>query len=132
MKTVIKSLRKKTKSAGKKFSSLTSLSNVFNKTTGKVLVGVAVVLSLGYFAYGKFSNSVVVSQSEIVRRVSKHVELPKTDPLSVVRVDNAENLRNQNNFYKNVNEGDYILAYRNIVVVYDLRNDKVGQVVKSR
>ena len=127
----LKALHKNIKLKSKKFLKSSLSSKSFNLGV-KVFALACVLFGMSYFIYGEFVNNVVVSQSEIIRRVSKHVNLPETDPLSVVRVDNAESLRSQNNFYKDINEGDYILAYRNIVVVYDLRNDKVGQVVTRR
>jgi hypothetical protein len=68
---------------------------------------------------------VIVSQSEIISRAGKLVPLPQTPPDEVVRVQDEENLRLQNPFYHDIKEGDYILIYNNMAVIYDLRNNVV-------
>ena len=134
MKAVVKKLHKKSKVLSKKISkvSFSSCFNFIKINNYKPLFTIIVIAFVGFLLYRGVSNSVVVSQSEIIRRISKHVSLPESAPLSVVRVDNAETLRVQNEFYKDINEGDYILAYRTMVVIYDLRNDKVVRITSSR
>ena len=79
-----------------------------------------------YLYIGKtFANEVVVSQSEIVARVAKLTSLPAEEPYEIVRVQDEEDLRKQNPFYKDVKEGQYILIYKNIAVIYDLRNNSI-------
>ena len=82
-----------------------------------------------YGAYAFIGNSVVndvvVSKSEIIARVAKHTELPTEEPEAVVRVQDAETLQKQAALYGNVKEGDYILVYPSLAVVYDLRNDRI-------
>lgn len=131
MKALVKKLHKKSKVLSKKITKV-NFSSLFKIKNHKPLFAVIVFVFIGLLLYRGISNSVVVSQSEIIRRISKHVELPNNPPLSVVRVDNAENLRVQNSFYQDINEGDYILAYRTMVVIYDLRNDKIVRVTSSR
>lgn len=107
------------------------LSRTFH-TTFKVLVGVMVSAGLfygSYIAIGKtFANEVVISKSEIVSRVQKLTSLVPMDqdPYDIVRVQDPEDLKKQNEFYKDVEEGDYILMYPNIAVIYNLRNNKIA------
>lgn len=77
-------------------------------------------------------NDVVVSKSEIVARVGKHIELPEGEPEAVVRVQDAETLQGQAPLYENVKEGDYILVYPSLAVVYDLRNDHIVALKSTR
>jgi hypothetical protein len=104
------------------------LSPVFHSAV-RVVSAVAIVSLLAYASYffiGKtFANEVVVSQSEIIARVSKLTMLPPEAPYDVVRVQDGEELRKQNPFYKDIKEGDYILMYRDMAVIYDLRNNVV-------
>jgi hypothetical protein len=44
---------------------------------------------------------------------------------ALVRVQDEETLRKQNTFYKDVREGEYILIYKNLAIIYDLRNNIV-------
>lgn len=95
----------------------------------KVLVGLLISGSALYGAYALIGNSiandVVVSKSEILLRVGKHIELPEGEPEAVVRVQDPETLQKQNGLYENVKEGDYIVVYPTLAVVYDLRNDHI-------
>jgi hypothetical protein len=104
------------------------LSPVFHSSF-KIVGTAAIVVSMLYGSYlyiGKtFANEVVVSQSEIVARVAKLTSLPAEDPYEIVRVQDEEDLRKQNPFYKEVKEGQYILIYKNIAVIYDLRNNSI-------
>jgi hypothetical protein len=104
------------------------LSSTFHSSFKIVATASVVVLMLygSYLYIGKtFANEVVISQSEIVARVDKLVTLPKEEPYEIVRVQDEEDLRKQNSFYKNIKEGDYILIYKNIAVIYDLRNNSI-------
>jgi hypothetical protein len=79
-----------------------------------------------YIYIGKtFANEVIVSQSEIIARVAKLTSLPQEEPYEIVRVQDQDDLRKQNPFYKDVKEGDYIIMYKNAAIIYDLRNNAI-------
>jgi hypothetical protein len=110
------------------------LSPLFHSTFK--IISIALVSSgliyASYFFIGKtFANEVVVSQSEIVARVGKLTLLPFESPYEVVRVQDEEDLRKQNSFYKDIKEGDYVLMYRDLAVIYDLRNNVIKGVRRS-
>lgn len=117
-----------TKSYGKRTLRDLLLSKTFHSTF-KIIVGLMVFGSALYGVYAfignTFANNIVVSKSEILVRVAKHTELPASDPDAVVRVQDAEILKKQNDFYTNVKEGDYIVMYANLAIIYDLRNDSI-------
>ncbi len=102
----------------------------------KVLIGLLVSGSAFYGAYAFIGNSIandiVVSQSEIIARISKHTELPAGEPEAIVRVQDPETLQKQAALYENVKEGDYIVIYPTIAVVYDLRNDRIVALKSTR
>lgn len=104
------------------------LSSVFHSTF-KIISTAIVVVAMVYGSYlyvsKTFANEVVVSQSEIVARVGKLALLPNESPYEIVRVQDWEDLQKQNPFYKDVKEGDYILMYKNLAVIYDLRNNTI-------
>lgn len=104
------------------------LSKTFH-TSFKVLAWVSLSVGVVYGGFiavdHTFANQVVVSKSEIVRSAAKHIMLPEGEPVTVVRVQDAETLKKQQGFYTNVKIGDYVIVYPDIVVIYDLRNDKI-------
>lgn len=101
-------------------------------TSFKVLMGVVVSAGLFYGSYvaigRSFANEVVISKSEIVARVQKLTTLLPVgqQPYDIVRVQDPEDLKKQNAFYKDVEEGDYILMYPNLAVIYNLRSNKIA------
>lgn len=104
------------------------LSPVFHSSF-KIVGTAVIIVSMLYGSYlyiGKtFANEVVVSQSEIIARVSKLTSLPPEEPFEIVRVQDEEDLRKQNLFYKDIKEGEYILIYKNLAIIYDLRNNVI-------
>lgn len=104
------------------------LSPTFQKTARNIMVGIIVVISLyGIMVYAKkaLQHDVVVSKGEIIDRVSQHTTLPKGDPTSVVRVQDASRLQQQNAFYKDVSQGDYVIVFSSQVIIYNLREDRI-------
>jgi hypothetical protein len=95
----------------------------------KIVFGLLITGSMFYGAYAFIGTTVekdvVVSKSEIIARIARHTELPHENPEAVVRVQDAETLQKQAALYENVKEGDYIVVYSTLAVVYDLRNDRI-------
>lgn len=104
------------------------LSKMFQATV-KVLIFTLISFGAIYGAYHlidkTFANEVVISESEIIRNVAKHVTLPQEKPETVVRVQDAETLAKQQAFFADAKTGDYVLIYRQMAIIYDLRNDTV-------
>lgn len=95
----------------------------------KVMFGLLIGGSALYGAYAVIqrtvADEVIVTESEILSRVRKHVALPEGKPDTVVRVQEPDTLRGQNTLFEGVEEGNYIIMYPTVAVVYDLRNDKI-------
>jgi hypothetical protein len=127
-KSTISPYSKKLKRYAKLGAKSLLLSPLFHSAF-KIIGMAAIVASMLYGSYSyiskTFANEVVVSQSEIVARVGKLVSLPGENPYEIVRVQDENDLRKQNPFYKDVKEGDYILMYKNLAVIYDLRNNVI-------
>ena len=127
-RTPLARIARNTKRYGKQTLRDLLLSKTFSNSF-KVFIGCLIVGSALYGAYAfignTFANDVVVSKSEILSRVAKHAELPSGDPDAVVRVQDAGTLKKQNDFYANVKEGDYVVMYPQLAVIYDLRNDSI-------
>lgn len=110
------------------------LSKMFHKIV-TFFVAASIVCSFFYGVYryvnASLSNSVVVSKSEIIYRVSKLTNVPQGDPTALVRVEDAESLKKQNSFYENVKSGDYVLIYPKVAIIYNLQNNSIVAIKKS-
>lgn len=133
-RSAISTIARSTKRYGKRTLRDLLLSKTFH-TTFKVFIGLLVSFSALYGAYAlignTFANDVVVSKSEILARAAKHMELPAGNPDAVVRVQDPSTLKKENAFYENVKEGDYIIMYTNLAIIYDLRNDSIVGLKRS-
>lgn len=94
-------------------------------------IGSGLLYSSYLFISRTFANEVVVSQSEIIARVGKLTSLPQEEPYEIVRVQDDEDLKKQNVFYKDIKEGDYIIMYKDMAVIFDLRNNTIINMKKS-
>jgi hypothetical protein len=111
------------------------LSKAFSASVKLGVIGMVVFTAM-YGAYAfigtTVSKDVIVSKSEIISRVSELTTLPAGKPDAVVRVQDPESLKKQNSFYDAVKEGDYILVYPQLAVIYDLRNNTIIGLKHSR
>lgn len=120
--------RKKFKYQSKKIIKNLLLSKTFYKIFKYfAFIAIVAVLLFGLYFYlhQTIGSSVIVSQSEILNRVSKQTVLPTDGLISVTRVQDADTLRAQNDFYRDIKEGDYIIIYKTEIVIYDFMKDKV-------
>lgn len=128
-------LTKKLKRYTKLATKAMLLSPVFHRIVSLVLVTTlgSGLLYVSYTYISKsFANEVVISQSEIINRVGLLTTLPPEEPYEIVRVQDEETLRKQNSFYNEVKEGDYILVYKHVAVIYDLRNNVIVALKRTK
>lgn len=128
---IARSVKRKSKQTLRDILLSSTFNRGFKAFFGLLIIGTALY---GVYAFigNTLSNDIVVSKTEIIARVRKHVALPTSDPEAVVRVQDAETLQKENTLYSNVKEGDYILVYQDMAVVYDLRRDQVVAMKSSR
>ena len=65
------------------------------------------------------TNAESITQDTVISQLSKTINLPENDLVSIMRVSDAKTLSNQDNLYKNVKNGDYIIVFKSMVLVYD-------------
>ena len=99
--------------------------HVLSKVAVVVIIAGGTFYGMYSFASNTFAGDVVISKSEIVARVGRLTTLPVGTPDAVVRVQDPETLRKQNIFYQDVKEGDYIIMYPRLAVIYSLRSDSI-------
>lgn len=130
-----KLLVKKVKRSMKKGLKVVLLSPAFHTffRVGTTAI-VAIVLLYSSYTYisKSFANEIIVSQSEILSRVGQLTEIPNEEPDQIVRVQDESVLRHQNPFYQDVKEGDYIIMYKRVAIIYDLRNDVIVALKRTK
>ncbi len=85
------------------------------------------------YVQAKMDETDSFSDTYILEKVSKHVALPQGQPISLVRVEDPARLQKENSFYLNVKEGDYIIAYPKLFIIYDAVHDEIeGTLVSSK
>ncbi|MCX6757065.1 MAG: hypothetical protein NTW35_02890 [Candidatus Nomurabacteria bacterium] len=122
------SISRSARNLGKKSLRSILLSHTFHTGVRLALISIFIFVPFyGVYAYlGKtVANEIVVSKSQIIERVRELTTLPAENPEAVVRVQDAESLKRQNPFYNKVKSGDYIVMYKTLAIIYDLRNDEI-------
>jgi hypothetical protein len=88
-----------------------------------IFVSSASVFILFIVLYGVIksnkSNAESITQDTVISQLSKNINLPEGGPISVMRVSDAKSLSNQEDLYKNIKNGDYIIIFKSMVLVYD-------------
>lgn len=119
---------------------VSEISYFFAKKKKKVFLFLLIlflIMSILFVIYKSFQSvknysesSIIISESEIIKRVETLTTLPNEAPLSIVRVENSEILRSQNSFYADIKEGDYIIMYKEKAIVYDVRKNVIKKETK--
>lgn len=109
-----------------------SLSRSFKVMFLSIVSGLVVVIVIfGYINSAK-TKAESVTQENVISQLSKQISLPSEAPVTFLRVSDAKNLSLQDEFYKNVQNGDYIIVYRSMALVYDFSNNKIENVKTIR
>ncbi len=77
------------------------------------------------FVRTKIASSTTVTQDSVLNQLKKNINLPETQPIDFKRISDAKALSSQALFYKDVKNGDYIIVYDYMALVYDFTNSKI-------
>ncbi len=72
-----------------------------------------------------------INQELVLSELRKSIILPENIPNNMFRVSDSKVLSTQNDFYTNVKNGDYIIVYEEIQLIYDFEN-KLIKKIKTR
>ena len=105
----------------------------------KVIFAFCVVLAISFgalysykYVQAKMDESNLFSDTYILEKVGSLTALPKGElPIKIVRVDDPDSLRKENQFYAKVKEGDYIIAYPKFIIIYDAIHNEIKNVIQS-
>lgn len=105
-----------------------SLSKTFKMIfLSAVSVFVFIIVVFGFINNSR-SKAESVTQENVIEQLSKQLVLPDDLPKDFLRVSNAKTLASQDDFYKNVKNGDYIIVYDTMALVYDFAGNKIENV----
>lgn len=65
------------------------------------------------------------SDEYILEKLGKHMPLPEGYPISLVRVEDSEALKKELPFQTKLKNGDYIIVYPRLYIIYDAQHDTV-------
>lgn len=104
------------------FSKLFKLSLIFTSFLVIVFITVYAMFLTNH------TNAETITQKTILNKLSQTLTLPDQPITSVMRVSNAEELAKENAFYKDVKNGDYIIVFQNMVIIYDFNKGLIKNV----
>lgn len=99
------------------------------------LIFLIVLAALGYSQYELYTLKSPVYQQKaaekqtqnLVKKISKLMVLPEGTP-QVVVVQDAETIKKQQLFFKNAENGDFVLLYTDTAILYSPSKDKIVNV----
>lgn len=89
-----------------------------------VIVFIFLILLISIFK-NKFSNSNSITQQSVLVQLKEEINLPDNDPNSFMRISDASSLSSQDIFYKDAKNGEYIIVYDSLALVYDFDDKKI-------
>jgi len=106
--------------------------NFFCLATVSVVIIVS-ISSFGLTIYSKRSKAGIITQENVISRLKQHIFLPGEEELILIqRVFLAESLRQQDIFFINVKDGDYLIKYNNMSIIYDYNNDYIKNILNKK
>lgn len=110
---------------------LSDLWGVLRRHTWKIVSLFAVFLLVVVLGSGySYVRSTVLETSSfsdeyILEKVGKHMTVPSEYPQSLVRVEDSETLKRELPFDAKVKNGDYIIVYPRLYIIYDAQHDTI-------
>lgn len=84
------------------------------------IIAISFVFVIIYIVFlNNKSNAESVTQNTVLSQLSKILVLPQENVVNIMRVTDSDYLSKQDNFYKNIKKGDYIIVYKNMSLIYD-------------
>ena len=75
-----------------------------------------------------YTSAESISQKTVLNKLSQTLVLPDQAPSDLRRVSNADQLAKEDPFYKNVQNGDYIIFFKNMIVIFDFNKGLIKNV----
>ncbi len=87
-----------------------------------------VFISIYAFFLKNKTNAESINQTTILNQLSKNIILPKEEIINIMRISNAKELSSQDKFYENIENGDYILIFKNMSMIYDFDKNLIKNI----
>lgn len=109
-----------------------SFSRSFKIMFLSLVSGLMVVIVIFGYINSARTKAESITQDNVISQLSKQIVLPNEIPVTFLRVSDAKTLALQDEFYKNVQNGDYIIVYNSMALVYDFSNNRIENVKTIR
>lgn len=77
------------------------------------------------------TNAESLNQETVLKQLSKSIILPQEEIEDFQRISNAKDLANQEEFYKDAKNGDYIIVYHSMALIYNF-DEKLIKNIKTK
>lgn len=109
-----------------------SFSRSFKIMFLSLVSGLMVIIVIFGYINSARTKAESITQDNVISQLSKQIVLPNEIPITFLRVSDAKTLATQDEFYKNVQNGDYIIVYSSMALVYDFSNNRIENVKTIR
>ena len=105
-----------------------SFSRSFKIMFLSIISGLIVIIVIFGYINSARTKAESITQEDVIYQLSKEIVLPDEVPTTFLRVSDAKTLTLQDEFYKNVQNGDYIIVYSSLALVYNFSDNKIENV----
>ncbi len=104
---------------------------------GMLVLPVAMFVIYSFYVVASYGTDVIKDKTlkdeiDIIAKVKSHVLVPNTEPISVMKVKNPDELKSSGGLYLEVKKDDYVVVYEDLIVVYDVESDKVVDINRKK
>jgi hypothetical protein len=89
--------------------------------TASAVYGLSMIARAGI----DYATSQDSSNYDLIKKISKQVDLPKEDIKIFMKVKDENSLQLESDFYKDVKKDDYVIIYPSLAIIYDANKDLV-------
>ena len=88
---------------------------------GFISIAFLSILSITFYVImlNNRTNAESLNQGSVLKQLSENLVLPKEEVEDFQRISNAKELANQEDFFKDAKNGDYIIVYHSMALIYD-------------
>lgn len=72
-----------------------------------------------------YGENVTPSNYSLLKKIGEQVQLPKEEVKMFMKVKNPEQLKQESDFYSDIEKNNYVVIYSSMAVIYDANSDKV-------
>ena len=89
------------------------------------IFGSVAIYGVARAGMGYYGENVTPSNYSLLNNIGEQIKLPKEDIKMFLKVKNPESLKNESDFYKDIQKDNYVVIYPSLAIIYDANSNQV-------